>query len=63
LTAASGSPKVSRSVLPPPGIWSWKPSYAEETMPSNPNFKDLFKLFNGAGVEYLVSGAHAASKP
>ena len=28
-------------------------------MPSNPDFKDLFKLFNDAGVEYLVAGAHA----
>ena len=28
-------------------------------MPSNPDFKDLFKLFNEEGVEYLVAGAHA----
>lgn len=28
-------------------------------MPSNPDFKDLFKLFNDEGVEYLVAGAHA----
>lgn len=26
-------------------------------MPSNPDFKDLFKLFNAEGVEYLVAGA------
>lgn len=28
-------------------------------MSANPDFKDLFKLFNDAGVEYLVVGAHA----
>lgn len=28
-------------------------------MPANPDFKDLFKLFDDAGVEYLVVGAHA----
>ena len=28
-------------------------------MPTNPDFKDLFRLFNDAGVEYLVVGAHA----
>lgn len=28
-------------------------------MPANPDFKDLFKLFDAAGVEYLVVGAHA----
>ena len=28
-------------------------------MPSNLDFKDLFKLFNDESVEYLVAGAHA----
>jgi len=28
-------------------------------MPANPDFKDLFSIFNEEGVEYLVAGAHA----
>jgi len=28
-------------------------------MPANPDFKDLFKVFNEENVEYLVVGAHA----
>ncbi len=28
-------------------------------MPANPDFKDLFKLFNEERVDYLVVGAHA----
>jgi hypothetical protein len=28
-------------------------------MPANPDFSDLFRIFNGEGVEYLVAGAHA----
>ena len=28
-------------------------------MPANPDFKDLFSIFNEEGVEYLVVGAHA----
>lgn len=28
-------------------------------MSANPDFKDLFSIFNDEGVEYLVAGAHA----
>ena len=28
-------------------------------MPANPDFKDLFSIFNDESVEYLVAGAHA----
>lgn len=28
-------------------------------MGANPDFRDLFSIFNGEGVEYLVVGAHA----
>jgi hypothetical protein len=28
-------------------------------MPANPDFKDLFRIFNEENVEYLVVGAHA----
>jgi hypothetical protein len=28
-------------------------------MPSNPDFRDLFSIFNEEQVEYLVAGAHA----
>lgn len=28
-------------------------------MPANPDFKDLFSVFNAAGGEYMVVGAHA----
>jgi len=32
-------------------------------MPSNPDFKDPFKLFNDEGVEYLVAGQPAGCHP
>ena len=28
-------------------------------MGANPDFKELFSIFNAEGVEYLVIGAHA----
>jgi len=28
-------------------------------MPANPDFRDLFSVFNAENVEYLVAGAHA----
>lgn len=45
--------------MPPLGKWLRNSNSCEETVPANPDFKDLFSTFNDEDVEYLVAGAHA----
>lgn len=59
LTGRSGIASVQKGASPPPGKWSRNSNSYEDTVPANPDFRDLFSIFNDEGVEYLVAGAHA----
>lgn len=59
LTANSGGRRGLKDGLPPRGKWWRKPNCSGDTMPANPDFKELLSIFNAEHVEYLVAGAHA----
>jgi hypothetical protein len=60
LTEISGALPAMKLVLRLLGKWSKRFTiFVERPVPANNDFKDLFKVFNAVGVEYLVVGAHA----
>jgi len=58
-TNHSGRMLVRKRVSRRHGKWCQKPGFSKDSMAANPDFKDLFSIFNEEKVEYLVAGAHA----
>jgi hypothetical protein len=51
---------AQRDALPQHGRWLTKRDCSgENKVSANPDFRDLFSIFNEENVEYLVAGAHA----
>ncbi len=58
IVISGGMPELRR-VSRPLGRWWRRLAFSEDSMAANPDFKDLFNIFNEEQVEYLLAGAHA----